>query len=192
MAQLHELALQFQQALYGSGGPVPRAAVDALGWELSEAMHAAIEPAQGSADQVILDFRALEAVIRRTKLAAAITAHFKRISWAEVTPQMLCEPAGTPLAAVGACADLLGLQIQCALHAAATSGAQSTVPSLLLLQVKIPCTYPSVKPTHGCAVMPNIENLALLPFSAALLKVTRGAAAADVCQLQYARRSSIW
>lgn len=84
MAQLHELALQYQQALDGLRGDSLSDAANAASLPLRRAIKAAMIPPLDGA----VNYSALESIILRTTLATSIVAYFERISWETVTLPM--------------------------------------------------------------------------------------------------------
>ena len=79
---------------------------------------------------------ALEPIILRTTLAVSLVGHLERIPWASVTPQMLSEPAGSPIEAAASIAHLLNMLCKCAGCASAASNDSSKVAPVLLRQVR--------------------------------------------------------
>lgn len=141
MARLLDLARQYQQALDAAHGSVPDAAAVAAGSKLNQMANAATQPHEGGP----VNYSALYPLILRTTLAASIVTHLERIPWAEVTLQMLREPAGTPLAAADGCAAMLvclGLAAEQSADNGSRSSSTSPLPALLLRQVHvIPSVY---------------------------------------------------
>ena len=127
MAHLLDLALQFQQELDGDLAPGGQA--------LQGAVRALCPIAFPDATVKYAAFRLLEPLILQTTLATSIVAYFERIPWAEVTPQMLAKPGGTPLAAVHTCAYLINNLQRIAMGAAEKTDGRFEVVTLLLRQV---------------------------------------------------------
>lgn len=135
MTRLHDLALQFQQALNSFSAPFTHSAADAVGQALHEeilmAVHVcAAHPWEDSSE----DYSVLEPIILRTTLATSIVAYFERIPWEALTPQMLSEPEGTPVAAVKYCSSVL-MSLGYAALVSKPTHRGDTVLALLLQQV---------------------------------------------------------
>ena len=86
MAELIELALQYQQALDGHSAAATSTAVEATGLALELAMREAAFPAAGDGSAA---WKVFQPIILQTTLATSIVAYFERTPWAALTPQML-------------------------------------------------------------------------------------------------------
>lgn len=129
MAQLHELALQFQQALEELDGSARSAAAEVKGQVLHKAMVAAYRAAgRGSASAM----KSAQPIILRTKLATAIVVYLERLPWASLTPQMLCVSGTAPPTVLEMASNILGLLYN------SVSPECHTVETLLLRQVSAP------------------------------------------------------
>lgn len=128
MSRPVKLALLFQWELDGGGGS-----------DTSAAMDAGLAFQEEAVRRLDLDgnLAFLEPVILQTKLAASIVAHFERIQWAEITPRMLSEPPGTPLAAAVVGVDIMQMLFHSAVGPAEASGHGSPVVVKLLRQVLV-------------------------------------------------------
>lgn len=131
MPQLIKLALQLQQALDSAG--IASAAVAALA--ILHHVGPAVESTPGTASA------SMEPVILRTTLATSIVTYLERIQWAEVTPRILCNPAGTPFECAYVGAGVLRLMFECTAAAASANNGRTPLAALLLRQVDV---FPSV------------------------------------------------
>jgi hypothetical protein len=134
MAELIELALQYQQALDGHSAAATSTAVEATGLALELAMREAAFPAAGDGSAA---WKVFQPIILQTTLATSIVAYFERTPWAALTPQMLSArgAAHGPSALESASRILLHL-FHSALHPDCSTG--KTVAALLLRQVRAP------------------------------------------------------
>lgn len=121
MAQLLELALQYQQAL-DSHQDMTRADL-----ALTSAAHSLRNPEQ-----------ALETVILRTTLATSIALYFERFSSAVGNPQLREQLQGTAVKEILVAGEVLGMLVMSASRAAAVSRGTSPLAALLLRQVWVP------------------------------------------------------
>lgn len=143
-AQLQELALRYQQARDGlsssassagaeaAGSTVLHHAAEAVGQAFSTAVHAACRVMGSSAADNASEV--LNPITRRTSLAKLIVAYLQWIPCEEVTPRMVLQPTGTPLAAVHNCTRTLVCLLNAALAQQDMSG-ESRVALLFLWQV---------------------------------------------------------
>lgn len=140
MAQLLRLAQQFQEALDAVPVSGSSDAAELAGNELYRAMCAAVTATGSSISQLNRSgVEALQPIIIESVLAISIAAFLERLPWAAATPEMLCQPAGTPFAAVRNCINVLASLFRSAAAAAATdNGGTSLEAGILLRQVHTP------------------------------------------------------
>ena len=131
-ADMHELAREFQQALDSGRGSEAAPGADSVGWMLLCIVLEQTQP-EGTGRGRIQDV--LEPIITGTTLATSMVRYLERIPWAEVTPQMLRCPAGTPLYVAEVCGEMLWFLCESANLAAADSGS-SPLPANILRQVR--------------------------------------------------------
>lgn len=163
MAELHELAVQYQRALDGTRGSIPSAAVDAASNALYHRIVAELKP---DSEGIFNDYNFLEPIILRTTLATSAAAYLERIPWTAVTPQMLSQPAGTPLGAVRVCSLVLGSLLH-ASRCIAGRGSNTVPAALLLRQIDIMlpsvCHRPVIQSCRGSRRVSLPAVLLLLP-----------------------------
>lgn len=86
MAELLDLARQYQRALDGALGPSGSVAADSAGKALCEAMQAVYDAAPDGSDA---GTQAVASIVLQTTLAASITTYFERVPWAAVQTHAL-------------------------------------------------------------------------------------------------------
>jgi hypothetical protein len=145
MAQLHILALQYQQALDSLRGiscTPHNDAADEAGAALAEAMDAVLAAPGAS---IFDGLAALQTVVWQTTLAASIVAYWERIPWAEVTQQRL-SGSGRPLpAALRISSSVLNNSYRSALNGSSGGNVAIPIAARLLRQVCTSCI--SAKPS---------------------------------------------
>lgn len=134
MAQLRLLAQQFQRALDSNRGSIRSDAADAAGCTLYKAMEREF---YGSEDT----WEALQPIIQQTALATSIVSYVERISWAEVTPQMLFEAGGPSPNTLVTSSKVLTMLIDSVLLVDPDSSNAQQEAALLLRQAHIPRIY---------------------------------------------------
>lgn len=94
----------------------------------------------------------------KTPVATSIVSYLERIPWASVTPQMLSDPEGTPLAAVKGCAWIL-MHLSLTVMDREAQGSRSAIPALMLQQVNDLSFHRSLLPNSIFCTNTNLTVL---------------------------------